>query len=886
MDGSGIIRNCIEGDAMKLEYIKLENFALLRAGMNISEIELDFRKAKNSINLIIGNNGTGKTGLLSNLHPFATLGHLDNREDQELIIPEKDGRKFAIFSTKKHTYEVEHFYQWQPNRSRIIKSYFRKDGVELNKPGTVKSFLDIVQREMDIDINFLKLIRLGGNAKNFVELTSAERFSFIGKLLVAVEKYLNANKLLRARSSALNTLLKNTLEKKDRLGISDITIAEEVLSNREKSLEEFKKQKEQEIMNFYSYKGKINIDEIDECEKKASTLKSELEELRSQQKELIPPKKKFLDIGINILDQSQRRIDKWESEKFEVQNKYSEVLAKSNELDNLILKWKDSSSSALDQAKLNSITEFISKLEKNISDYESSYTKDPSMSMNTLLSDVDKINMIYFHFDNIMEASSNGRVHFCKKMLEFNMNLPELDKYFKVKLSQLRVQKEMKNLKLPKKKTIMFIPTNCTEYNKCPFYRIGTAKQEETATIEDIETELETVEDASGVATSFYAITKILSMRDPDITEYKITQEMILEAILKSSKRLIVDADKIQSIRSHIESFEEYTSNLNNLDKMKTELELGLSKSNGSTKEEVLEKIKSLEEEKNEVDKDLRKLQKEIARLTNLITDERSRIDEYNKAIQYKLANQKITNDIEVRENGLSRLSSILAMRESYLKIKSMYDERISELTFKIDCTQKSIEEDRMKIKMFKQLSDEILSIQEKFDYITDLKEITSLSDGIPLIHIKLYCRALCTIANEIIKRIYQGDFRIKKFDIREGVFNIPYYTKGFTVKDIRDTSQAEASVAKLAISFAILSQFMTKYNIPLLDEVDGPMHQINKEKFFSSIEGILHDTLKCEQAFLITQSTMFNEYPVNFIVTDSEYKHMLPKNANIIFQR
>jgi recombinational DNA repair ATPase RecF len=114
---------------MKLEYIKLENFALLRAGMNLSEIELDFRNAPNGINLIIGNNGTGKTGLLSNLHPFATLGHLEARDDQDLIIPGKDGRKFAIFSTKKHTYEIEHFYKWQgENNSRQIRSYFRKDG--------------------------------------------------------------------------------------------------------------------------------------------------------------------------------------------------------------------------------------------------------------------------------------------------------------------------------------------------------------------------------------------------------------------------------------------------------------------------------------------------------------------------------------------------------------------------------------------------------------------------------------------------------------------------------------------------------------------------------------------------------------------------------------
>jgi hypothetical protein len=349
---------------------------------------------------------------------------------------------------------------------------------------------------------------------------------------------------------------------------------------------------------------------------------------------------------------------------------------------------------------------------------------------------------------------------------------------------------------------------------------------------------------------------------------------------------MIVDRDKIQSILSHIEAYEEYQKNKDTREKMVTELEIQLSKSGGSTKEEVEELLQEIEAKRAAKRKEVSSVREQLSDITKQINLTRDQMNEYTNSVKYNLDRQRINNDISVRKNELARLESQIELRDSYLKVKAGYDSRISELTYKIEDTEKMIEEDKMKIKLFKELEEDILQIQEKYDYITDLRDATSLSDGIPLIHIKLYCRALCTIANEIIKNIYQGDFRIKKFDIKEGVFNIPYYTKGFTVKDIRDTSQAEASVAKLAISFAILSQFMTKYNIPLLDEVDGPMHQINKERFFSSIEGILHDTLKCEQAFLITQSTMFNEYPVNFIVTDSEYKHLIPKNATIIFQR
>lgn len=872
---------------MKLEYIKLENFALLRAGMNLSEIELDFRNAPNGINLIIGNNGTGKTGLLSNLHPFATLGHLEARDDQDLIIPGKDGRKFAIFSTKKHTYEIEHFYKWQgENNSRQIRSYFRKDGEELNKPGTVKSFLDIVQREMDIDINFLKLIRLGGNVKNFVELTSSERFTFMGKLLTAVDKYLSANKLFRSRSSALNTLLKNTIEKKDRLGISDILVAENVLSNRLNSLEKLKKEKESEIANFYTYKGKVNVEELEEADKKVNILNDEIDELRNQLDSLKQPKKVFIKTGLDVLELFNHKIEALECIKIQMMERYSRLLSEADSYDKDIDKLRSTSSEALDAIYLESTNELINKLEKAINDYEEMYKDNPTMTRDELKSDVDKINMIYFHYDNIMNLTSAGRRYFLQLMVDYQNNIVEIDEYLKNRLVELHTQKRLKSLKLPKKTMVFFVPSGCTESKVCPFYQAGTANKKDKETLEGIDSEIEKCEDASEIAQSFYSITKVLSMRDSDITEYTVSINTILNAILYMDKNMIVDRDKIQSILSHIEAYEEYQKNKDTREKMVTELEIQLSKSGGSTKEEVEELLQEIEAKRATKRKEVSSVREQLSDITKQINLTRDQMNEYTNSVKYNLDRQRINNDISVRKNELARLESQIELRDSYLKVKAGYDSRISELTYKIEDTEKMIEEDKMKIKLFKELEEDILQIQEKYDYITDLRDVTSLSDGIPLIHIKLYCRALCTIANEIIKNIYQGDFRIKKFDIKEGVFNIPYYTKGFTVKDIRDTSQAEASVAKLAISFAILSQFMTKYNIPLLDEVDGPMHQINKERFFSSIEGILRDTLKCEQAFLITQSTMFNEYPVNFIVTDSEYKHLIPKNATIIFQR
>ena len=260
-------------------------------------------------------------------------------------------------------------------------------------------------------------------------------------------------------------------------------------------------------------------------------------------------------------------------------------------------------------------------------------------------------------------------------------------------------------------------------------------------------------------------------------------------------------------------------------------------------------------------------------------------IDDYVSGMQYNTNKLRIENEISMAYKEHDELNKLVEYKHDYDIVKYQYEAKLKAINERIESTEKEIQNDHFREISYINITEEIERIKKRFDYVNDIKDATSQNGGIPLVHIKLYCRALCTIANSIIKDLYTGDFYLKEFDVREGVFNIPYYTKGFKVKDIRNGSQAEVSVAKIAISFAILSQFMTKYNIVLLDEIDGPMHRVNKERFFTALEGQL-ERLHCEQAFIITQSAMFNDYPVNLIVTDPDYRATLPNNATVIFQR
>ena len=82
---------------MKLLRLKLKNFISVYVTMNRKEIDIDFTRCKNNIILLVGANGSGKTSLLSNMQPFPSLGTLDLRNSQDLILEGEDGYKLIEY---------------------------------------------------------------------------------------------------------------------------------------------------------------------------------------------------------------------------------------------------------------------------------------------------------------------------------------------------------------------------------------------------------------------------------------------------------------------------------------------------------------------------------------------------------------------------------------------------------------------------------------------------------------------------------------------------------------------------------------------------------------------------------------------------------------------
>ena len=211
---------------LRIRSIELKNFKNIHTGLHTRHLTIDFSMQKNPMCIIVGDNGKGKTSLLSYLSPFATLGTFDVRDTNKLILKDEKGYKKIIYDDSEgNEYTIEHFYTPLKD-SMSIKSYFQLNGQELNENGNVTSFKRLVAEFLDIEIDYMKLIRIGDNVQNLIRSRATERKVFMGKILDDVDFYLRRYKQMSERERDLKVLISHLTDNMKKLGIDDLEVAE------------------------------------------------------------------------------------------------------------------------------------------------------------------------------------------------------------------------------------------------------------------------------------------------------------------------------------------------------------------------------------------------------------------------------------------------------------------------------------------------------------------------------------------------------------------------------------------------------------------------------------------------------------------------------------
>ena len=859
---------------MKITRFILENFSNIDTAMSARRIEIDFSEVKNKIILLIGPNGSGKTSLLSLLTPFATVGGLDIRNSSNLILEEKNGYKEIEIVNDDDTYIIKHFYTPKKPEGHSVKSYIMKNGVELNSNGNVTSFKEYVKDELNVELDYLKLIRLGSNVTSMIDLSETERKTFMNKLLSDADIFLTFFKKVSNDLKQLKEMISHAIDKQNRLGVVSIDDIEETISHYEKQLEN-KKKLHDEISNRISIAQHIidNIEDSYSLKTRLSDMKKRLSKMETilEKKEYESSDPEFYLAKIieldkeNVKRQTQvdasnlmiqtylTRLDELNESKHQLELQYEkeqssdqEITSMEYEIDKLIMDIENSKKSlTIDKPEISKVEleNFIVFLKNTQQQLQRTYEfgKEP----------VKKVMKLIKSGKNVMRYINNQLL-----TLEDSTNTDLF-------LERLRTRFKFSEDELPKECT----DTKCTA--RQVYIQIANLlnSQEEEKTND--QTMLQSME---------LVYQNIVSI----LTEFKIYHETIqklpaqikndflLENIYKNIANCasIYNDAKINELLSTVTEYD----NIRIITERKESLESLLSKFKKLSNMAYIRE--QLEITSNDIEDYLEKVSSDkqsISRNIEIITNNNRSMEIYKELhetfTEYDCLVEKV-KELEVEWQSYLENSQL---------VKALSIE-LSKVKMEIDFIQDKIQSSKTTIIQYKDLQKDLTTYNNIFDELTLIKESLSSSKGIPLRYVKNYLGNTEEITNELLDIAFNGDIYIDKFKITQNEFTIPFYNKGKILSDVKLASQGETSFISIALAFALSSQTLSKYNIMLLDEIDSTLDIKFKEKFLKILENQI-DRINAEQCFFITHGNMFSSYPVDVLsLGDSDlYKGTIP---------
>lgn len=845
---------------MKINYIILENFSNIKTAMNAEKIYIDFRKAKNKVILLVGPNGSGKTSLLSLLTPFASMGTLDVRNSSGIIVEGKNGYKEIEITDGRNTYLIKHFYTAKKD-THSVKSYIQKNGEELNPNGNVSSFKEWVKMELGIEMDYLKLIRIGSNVSSMINMTETERKTFLNKLLEEADIYLKYFKKVNDEVRQLKDMISHAVDKQNRLGIISIDDIEDKISELQAKLDK-KKSAVEKVKENLSVSNHI-INGISE----PYTLKTRLIELQKKVKRMeeIYERKEYESSDPSYYEKRIKELEidiasrdtKISAHRIIIDNNLSMLDDIYSNLHSTEIQYNKELESDKEISRMESE---ISKLRKEIRNMEKSLKDNvrPDISKD----EIDKFVVFLKNIQQVLSKTYEFGLKPIKKVISLIRDNKNVIQYINNKLytsqtsdtSDLLISRLTRQFNFDEKD----IPTDCStscEPKRLYIQMINLLRSQETKSKDDVSmlTSMEMVyQNIINILSEFKSYSSIIN-RLPDDVKKDFYTDVIYKRI--SDGEIIYNEKKINELLSTITEF----ATLDDLNSQLSSMEATLSQ---------LQRVSNLEYLKQQISSysdSIESINDKISSYKKIISSDIERNTEDKKSLEVCRELYETFTEYESKKMELAELRESYSIFIDNSEKVTSYQREIMSLNMDIDYFTKEIEKLRLNIIQYNEIQKDLDLYNKVYDEMILVKESLSSSKGIPLRYIKNYLGNTEEIANELLDIAYNGNIYIDKFKITQSEFSIPFYNRGHLLKDVKLASQGEISFISIALAFALASQTMHKYNIMLLDEIDAALDINYKEKFLKILENQL-DRVRGEQCFLITHSNMFSSYPVDIV--------------------
>ncbi|MGL5752478.1 MAG: hypothetical protein ACRCXT_18225, partial [Paraclostridium sp.] len=269
---------------------------------------------------------------------------------------------------------------------------------------------------------------------------------------------------------------------------------------------------------------------------------------------------------------------------------------------------------------------------------------------------------------------------------------------------------------------------------------------------------------------------------------------------------------------------------------------------------------------------DISELESKLEDINSKICNERLFIDESKtkmnnfKSILLELDIViKLISDMNTLKNNKYDLSSRFnTIKSSITDIKSCLvnidntNNRISNIEDEINPIIMDRDKLKHSISLLDEYHSELETYRSKYSTVEIIKKYSSPSKGIQNLFMTLYMNKTITTANQLLSLLFNGEYTLGEFIINENEFRIPCIGSGLPNDDISSMSTSQICMISMILSFALLHQSSSKYNILKLDEIDGGLDTTNRLQFICVLDK-LTDMLNVEQTILITHNNEMN---------------------------
>lgn len=826
---------------MKVTYLKLENVAGLAVGIGKESIEIDFTKSRNRIVAIRARNAKGKTTLLSSISPFAYVTSLDDRSSIPYITRGKDGYKEIHYQDGKDEYVIKHYFKHSKD-THTVKSYFMKNGEELNENGNVSTFNSCVEMYLGLNQEMMRLIRIGTNVNSFITLTPAKRKEYIGKLIEEIETYLSIYKKINEDIRVVKTMLQANNTNLYNCHITDPVVEQDKLNNLEKDIKRYEKERDEVLSKIAKLNALTKGNDIDVLRRRlheAEAAMQEFDKLSNAMKA-----EKLENITVEELIKDRMKLDQKKIDTQSVINSNRLMIDQLlQQIERSEMNIKRITSDTDIQAITNAWKDMVFNLEhtpSEVRDFKSLGSNSEEVFQ--VLSRLQTFNQI----SQMIYTLGNKPLN---TYIKLRRNGTSVDRWLKEQAKRAMSRLNDADLKELFNKVFqndVAITPNCDdEYKDCPFFRFSDTLLRIKDKYEDdmySDEDLRAIQVISNnVDTVLNELDRLMNIKFPESVKDNMREKVLLDRM--DHHLPFFDLDTLQTYLSILREWELYTQRVQKAKEY--EYQLKVYQKSGvdnyiaeiARQKEMIEKYRSDVEEMKKgiyvIDIELQRVDSKIALVTKFQESSKHR-SIYDQTVK---ATKAILEPMESAEHERMTLNFQQQHLENMIA-SCRNDHRILE----------------MKLVTYNRLLKESKMLSQKNNELTMILEAVSTKKGIPVYYMKHYLAKIQKLSNDLLELIYGDEFQLAAFNVTPDTFEVPYVKNGKKIPDIKYASQSEIALSTMALSFALANSATDKYNILLLDEIDGGLDDTNRSAFLDMLR-MQMDTLNAEQVFIISQN-------------------------------